>query len=62
MLFPGFQSIQKVSAKLTAQIAQFMVGPDGGGVVPEELAAQEPPDWEAYVAGKMYKDQPLSKL
>ena len=62
LLFPRFQSIQKVSTRLTCEVARAMVGPDGGGQIPDELAGQDPPDWEGYVASKMYRALPSSKL
>ncbi|CAL5223762.1 g6326 [Coccomyxa viridis] len=62
LLFPRFQSIQAVSLKLTCEVARLMVGPDGGGQLPEELAGQTNPDWEAFVANRMYKPLPNAKL
>ena len=62
LLFPRFSSIQQVSAKLTAKVAQFMVEAGGGAVVPSELVGEKSPDWEAYVASTMYKAPPTSKL
>lgn len=62
LLFPRFQSIQAVSLKLTCEVARLMVGPDGGGQLPEELAGQTNPDWEAFVASRMYKPLPNAKL
>ena len=62
LLFPRFQSIQEVSMRLTCEIATTMVGAEGGGQIPEDLAGQSSPDWEAYVASKMYQNVPVSKL
>lgn len=62
MLFPRFQSIQDVSAKLTCEVARFMIESEGVGELPEELAGQTSPDWESYVASQMYKAVPLSRL
>jgi len=62
LLFPRFQSIQDVSAKLTCKVARFMVESERVGELPEELAGQISPDWESFVASKMYKAVPLSRL
>ncbi len=62
LLFPRFSAIQEVSASLTCEVARFMVGRGSIGRVPKELAGQSPPDWEAFVASKMYKALPTSKL
>ena len=62
LLFPRFSSIQEVSARLTAKVAQFMVEAGGGAMVPSELVGEKSPDWEAYVASTMYKAPPASKL